>query len=155
MQRNYLESRNEFWSKRREASHGRDNILLPVVCYTTLYRSVNLHSLQTAEKVFVISITTYKTTPIVICRSLSALHGASSGCGWKERHPTGRVAANVLTKQQRRADRGWFFRLLIWRGANNSSPYKLSVLRIVEKRLGSGLILWFKTGTGGGLSWMR
>jgi hypothetical protein len=32
--------------------------------------------------------------------SLSSRYSASSGCGW-------RVAANILNKQSRRADKGW------------------------------------------------
>jgi hypothetical protein len=32
------------------------------------------------------------------------------------------VAANILNKQSRTADKGWFFRLGVGRGANNSLP---------------------------------
>jgi hypothetical protein len=35
-----------------------------------------------------------------------------------------RVAANILNKQSRTADKGWFSSLGVGRGANNSSPYK-------------------------------
>jgi hypothetical protein len=33
-----------------------------------------------------------------------------------------RVAANMLNKLSRTADKGWSFSLGVWRGANNSSP---------------------------------
>jgi hypothetical protein len=33
-----------------------------------------------------------------------------------------RVAANILNKQSRTADKGWSFSLGVGRGANNSSP---------------------------------
>jgi len=33
-------------------------------------------------------------------------HGASSGCGWKEGLQIRRVAANILNKQLRTADKG-------------------------------------------------
>jgi hypothetical protein len=33
-----------------------------------------------------------------------------------------RVAANMLNKQSRTADKGWSSSLRVWRGANNSSP---------------------------------
>jgi hypothetical protein len=42
-----------------------------------------------------------------------------------------RVPANILNKQSRTADKGWSSSL-----ANNSSPYKISLLRYVSKGLG-------------------
>jgi hypothetical protein len=51
----------------------------------------------------------------MISGSLSPRHGASSGCGW-------RVAANILNKQSRTANKGWSSSLGVGRGANNSSP---------------------------------
>jgi hypothetical protein len=33
-----------------------------------------------------------------------------------------KVAVNILNKQSRTADKGWFSSLGVWRGANNSSP---------------------------------
>jgi hypothetical protein len=38
---------------------------------------------------------------------LSSWHGASSGCGWREGLQIRRVAANILNKQERTADKGW------------------------------------------------
>jgi hypothetical protein len=40
----------------------------------------------------------------------------------EERPPIGRVAANILNKQSRRADTGWSSSLGVGRGANNSLP---------------------------------
>jgi hypothetical protein len=53
-----------------------------------------------------------------------------------------RVAANILNKQSRTTDKGWSSRLGAGRGANNSSPYKISFLQNVTKDLGPGRILW-------------
>ena len=39
----------------------------------------------------------------------------------EERPPIGRVAANILNKQSRTADKGWSSRLEVGRGADNSS----------------------------------
>jgi hypothetical protein len=47
-----------------------------------------------------------------------------------------RVAANILNKQSRTADKG------VGRGANNSSPSKISLLRKITRSLGPGWILW-------------
>jgi hypothetical protein len=38
---------------------------------------------------------------------LSPQHGASSGCGWKEGLQIWRVAAYILNKQSRTADKEW------------------------------------------------
>jgi hypothetical protein len=38
---------------------------------------------------------------------LSPWHGTSSGCGWREVLQIQRVAANILNKQSRTADKGW------------------------------------------------
>ena len=48
---------------------------------------------------------------------LSQRHCASSVCGW-------RVAAHILNKQSRTADKGWFSSFRVGRGAENSSPLK-------------------------------
>ena len=40
----------------------------------------------------------------------------------EERPPVWRVAANILNKQSRRADKGWSSSLGVGRGADNSSP---------------------------------
>jgi hypothetical protein len=53
-----------------------------------------------------------------------------------------RVAANILNKQSRTADEGWSSSFGVWRGANNSSPYKISLLRKTTRSLGRGRITW-------------
>jgi hypothetical protein len=58
----------------------------------------------------------------MITGSLSPRHGASSGCGWRNGLQLWRVAANILNKQLRTADKGWSSSLGVGRGANNSSP---------------------------------
>jgi hypothetical protein len=50
----------------------------------------------------------------------------------EERPPIRRVAANILNKQSRTADKGWSSSLRVLRGANNSSPLKRILLRIVH-----------------------
>jgi hypothetical protein len=45
-----------------------------------------------------------------------------------ERPPIWRVAANILNKQWRAADKGWASSLEVGRGANKSSPKKLILL---------------------------
>ena len=40
----------------------------------------------------------------------------------KERPPLWRAAANILNKQSRTADKGWYTSFGVVRGANNSSP---------------------------------
>ena len=42
----------------------------------------------------------------------------------EKRPPIWRVAANILNKQSRRADKGWSSSLEVGRGANNGSPSK-------------------------------
>jgi hypothetical protein len=54
--------------------------------------------------------------------SLSPQHGTSTGCGWRNGLQIWRVAANILYKQSRTADKGWYSSLGVGRGANNSSP---------------------------------
>jgi hypothetical protein len=61
--------------------------------------------------------------------SLSGQHGASSGCGWS-------VAAD---KRQ-----GVDLQFGVWRGANNPSPSKASVLRKGSMSLGPGRVFWIK-----------
>jgi hypothetical protein len=53
-----------------------------------------------------------------------------------------RVAANILNKQSRTADKGWSSSLGVGRGANNSSPQIIILLRKFTRSLGYGLILW-------------
>jgi hypothetical protein len=47
----------------------------------------------------------------------------------EERPPIWRVAANILNKQLRKADKWWSSSLGVERGANNSSPQKRIVLQ--------------------------
>jgi hypothetical protein len=55
-----------------------------------------------------------------------------------------RIAANVLNKQSRAADKGWSSSLGVGRGANNPSPENVSLLRNIQRQsLGPGLILWY------------
>ena len=56
----------------------------------------------------------------VKCGSLSPRHRASSGCGWRNGLLTWRVAANILNKQSRAADKGWSFSLGVGRRANKA-----------------------------------
>jgi hypothetical protein len=53
-----------------------------------------------------------------------------------------RVAANILSKQWRTADKGWHSSLEVRRGANNSSSLKISLLQNVTKGLGLGRNIW-------------
>jgi hypothetical protein len=50
---------------------------------------------------------------------LSPCHGASSGSGWREGLQIRRVAAHILNKQSRTANKGWSSSLGIGRGANS------------------------------------
>jgi hypothetical protein len=45
-----------------------------------------------------------------------------------------RVAANILNKQLRSADKRWSSRLRVVRGANNSSPYKNKLVTRIHKK---------------------
>ena len=59
----------------------------------------------------------------------------------EERRPVWRVAGNTLNKQSRTADNGWSSDLVVGRGANNSLPSKLALLRNGYMCHGTGLIL--------------
>jgi hypothetical protein len=59
---------------------------------------------------------------------LSPRHGASSGCGWREVLRVRRVAASILNKQSRTADKGWSSSFGVGRGANNPSPSKFFIV---------------------------
>ena len=62
----------------------------------------------------------------------------------EERPPIWRVAANILNKQSRTADKGCSSSLGVGRGANNSSLLKRILLRNIHRQsLGPGLILWY------------
>ena len=77
----------------------------------------------------------------MICESLSPRHGASSGCGWRNDLQLWRVAANILNKQSRTADKGWSSSLGVGRGANNSSAYKINYVTKYSKKPRSGGLL--------------
>jgi hypothetical protein len=78
-----------------------------------------------------------------------------------------RVAASILNKQSRTADKGWSFSLGVGPRANNSSPLKISLFRIFIRSLRPGQIpwindvserkwiwtgsIWLRIGTSGGL----
>jgi hypothetical protein len=55
-----------------------------------------------------------------------------------------RVAANILNKQSRTADKGWSSSVGVGRDANNSSLLKHILLRNIHRQsLAPGLILWY------------
>jgi len=60
----------------------------------------------------------------------------------EERPPIWRVAANILNKQSRTADKWWSSFLGVGRGANNPTPYKLTYLRNINGWIDSGQICW-------------
>jgi hypothetical protein len=87
----------------------------------------------------------------VITGSLSPQHERPQ-VAEEERHPIWGVAANILNKQSRTADKGRSSSLGVGRGANNSSLLKRILLRNIHRQsLGPGLILWYdlsnETGT--------
>ena len=43
------------------------------------------------------------------------------------------VAANILNRQLRQADKGWSFSLVVGRDVNSSSPRKLTTLRNISQ----------------------
>jgi len=68
-----------------------------------------------------------------------------------ERPPTFRVAANILNKRSRTADKGCSSSLGVGRGANNSSLLKRILLRNIHRQsLGPGLVLWYDLSNGRG-----
>ena len=56
----------------------------------------------------------------------------SSGCGWRKGLALWEVAANILNKQSRTTDKGWFSSLGVGRGANNPLPSDLNKLRNIS-----------------------
>ena len=68
----------------------------------------------------------------------------------EERPSIRKVAAIILNKQSRRADKGWTYGLGFGRVANNSSPQKLALLRKGYICPGPGLILWYYLSNGKG-----
>jgi len=71
----------------------------------------------------------------------------------EERPPIWRVAANILNKQSRTADKGWSASLGVARGATNSSPQKLTMLRNISQDLGLGLVLRSDASSGNRSKW--
>jgi hypothetical protein len=61
----------------------------------------------------------------------------------EERPPIQSVDANILNKQPRTIDKKWSSSLGFGGGADNSSPYKLTLLRNGCMCLGPGLIPWY------------
>jgi len=57
----------------------------------------------------------------------------------EERPPKWRVVANVSNTQSRTFDKGWSSSLGVGRGANNSIPHKLALIRKEYMCLGPGL----------------
>ena len=57
----------------------------------------------------------------------------------EERPPVWSVAANILNNQSRTADKVWFSSLGVLRGANNSLPCKVALLRNSYNCLGTGM----------------
>jgi hypothetical protein len=68
----------------------------------------------------------------------------------EERLPIWTVAANMLDKQSRIADKGWFFSFVVGLGPNNSSPKKKVILRNIHNCLELGLILLYYASNGRG-----
>ena len=64
---------------------------------------------------------------------------------WMEEQPTiWRIAANILNKQSRTADKEWSSSLGVGQGANNSSTLKCILLQNIHRQsLGPRLILWY------------
>ena len=64
---------------------------------------------------------------------------------WMEERPAiWRAAANILNKQSRTADKLWSSSLGVGRIANNSSPYKLCLLRNMNTCVALSIIYSFK-----------
>ena len=73
----------------------------------------------------------------------------------EERPSICRVAANILNKQSRTADKAWSSSLGIGRGANNFSPQKHIMLPTIHKEsLGLGLIIWPGSWMWRGMDWI-
>ena len=89
-----------------------------VYCYRCPFRL----ELRTQQRSVICERSDFSATPLRKFKtsesgSLSPWHCASPGYGW-------RVAANILNKQSRTADKGWSSSLGIGRGVNSSSPWK-------------------------------
>jgi hypothetical protein len=68
----------------------------------------------------------------------------------EERSQIGRLAANVLNKQTRTTDKGFYSNLGVGRGAKNSLSQKMALLRNGCMCLGPGLIVWYVLSNGKG-----
>jgi hypothetical protein len=80
----------------------------------------------------------------------------------EERFPIWRVAANILNKQSRTADKGWSSSLRGGRGANNASPSKSHVKKHsqgkmlpLETKQSGGKLLPSLGSPGGGCFWRK
>ena len=62
----------------------------------------------------------------------------------EERPPIWGVAANILNKQSRTVDKGWFYYL--GAGRNNSKK-RILVRNVHTEHLGPGVILWYDLST--------
>jgi len=62
--------------------------------------------------------------------------------------PIWRVAANILNKQSRTANKRWSSSWGVGQGADNSSLEKLALLRNRNVCLGPRLILWYELSNG-------
>ena len=76
----------------------------------------------------------------------------------EERPPVRRVAANILNKQSRTADKGWSSSLGVGRSVYNSPTLEPTLSRIMNTCLEPGLILCYdlsnERGTWIGSSWL-
>ena len=68
----------------------------------------------------------------------------------KEQPPIWRVAANILNKQSRKANKGWSSSFGVGQGVNNSILSRILLRNVHVEGLGPGLILLLRIGTGGG-----
>jgi hypothetical protein len=66
----------------------------------------------------------------------------------EQRSPIWRVAANILNKQSRTADKVWSSSSDFEQDADNTSPLKLTLLRKKQMRLRPGLILCYDLSNG-------
>jgi hypothetical protein len=69
----------------------------------------------------------------------------------EERPPVMRVAANILNKQSRTADKGWSSSWGLGEVLTTSHSKTLIMLRIIHRGLGIGLILWYDPSNGKGI----
>jgi hypothetical protein len=83
-----------------------------------------------------------KWVPVtVISGSLSPRHGAFSGCGRSNGFQIWKVAANILNKHSRTADKGWSFSLELGEVLTTPLRQKLNMLRHIQRNLGQGQVV--------------